>query len=73
MKFNAIPSKAAPPPRPPSYLTVQIEPKRGEVSSESEGDEVGVRLRGADEREQADHAELVGHHRRGNVLYCAVG
>ena len=56
-----------------SYLRVEVKTERREVGSESEGDEVGVGLCGADEGEQADHAELVRHHRGRDVLHRAVG
>ena len=43
-------------------LGVEVEPEGGEVSSEGEGDEIGVCLRRADEGQEADHAVLVSDH-----------
>ena len=43
-------------------LRVEVETECCEVSSQRQTHQVGIRLRGSDEGQQADHSKLVHHH-----------
>ena len=52
---------------------LEVEAERGEVRALRQLHDVLVRLGRPDERQEADHAELVGHHARRDVGHLAWG
>lgn len=50
---------------------VEVEAERGEVGAQGQVDHARVRLRGPDERQQADHSKLIRYHADGDVGHPA--